>query len=293
MNEITLSEKYEKFTTEKDFDFSKRSTIACGGFAPVAIYPQTVDECKTLLQYLKEDDLPYVVVGNLSNVLPCSGIYNKVVVCTKRLRNMLYEKEVFVEAGITSGAFLRACKIQGLSGGEFLTGIPCTLGGALYMNAGVAGGHIGDIVESVTVVRDGEIVTLQKNECGYAYKKSAFMRSQDCIVGANLRLYKASEKEILEKIRSYAKRRTHLPKGKSMGCVFKNPDGVSAGQLIECAGLKGFRVGGAYISPLHANFILNDGNATTAQIKTLIAIIKNAVFAQYNIRLEEEIRYLE
>ena len=187
MNEITLSEKYEKFTTEKDFDFSKRSTIACGGFAPVAIYPQTVDECKTLLQYLKEDDLPYVVVGNLSNVLPCSGIYNKVVVCTKRLRNMLYEKEIFVEAGITSGAFLRACKIQGLSGGEFLTGIPCTLGGALYMNAGVNGRYIAEIVESVDVYRDGKIIKISQSECEYAYKKSVFMQNNDVILGATLR----------------------------------------------------------------------------------------------------------
>ncbi len=273
--------------------FAKKSTIACGGVAPVAVYPETLDECKTLLRYLQGDKLPYIVVGNLSNVLPSSGVYNKVVVCTKHLRGMHFEKGVFIEAGVTSGAFLRACKTQGLSGGEFLTGIPCTIGGALYMNAGVAGGYIGDIVESVTVIRDGEMVTLTKDECGYAYKKSAFMQSRDCIVGANLRLYKAEEKEILDKIRSYAKRRRHLPKGKSMGCVFKNPSGISAGQLIECAGLKGLRVGGAHISPLHANFILNDIGATSEQIKTLIAIIKNAVFAQYNIRLEEEIRYLE
>ncbi|MBP3433868.1 MAG: hypothetical protein J6K50_01205, partial [Clostridia bacterium] len=172
-------------------------------------------------------------------------------------------------------------------------GIPCTLGGALYMNAGVGGAYIGDIVESVTVLRSGQILTLPKAECGYAYKKSVFMQNDDLIVGAALRLTEASETEIEERTAYYAAKRAHLPKGKSMGCVFKNPEGLVAGKLVEGAGLKGFRVGGARVSEKHANFILNDKNATSAQIRSLIGIVKNAVFAQYKIRLEEEIRYLE
>ncbi len=292
MSGIYLDEKYANFTIEKNFDFSKNATIGCGGVAPVAVYPKNAEECVKLIQYLKTDNLPYQIVGNLSNVLPKSGVYDKVLISTKRLCDVILEKELFVGVGVTSGAFLRFCKENGLSGGEFLVGIPCTIGGALYMNAGVAGRYIGEIVESVTVIRDGELKTLTRAECAYAYKQSVFMQTGDLIVGARLRVKKATQAEILENIWVYTDRRKHLPKGKSMGCVFKNPENLSAGQLIEGAGLKGLRVGGAQVSSEHANFIINNQGATPEQIKTLIKIIQNAVFAQYNIRLEEEIRYL-
>ena len=112
-------------------------------------------------------------------------------------------------------------------------------------------------------------------------------------MGVWLRLQDADGKQIEERLRFYKKRRLHLPKGKSMGCVFQNPDGDTAGRLIEGAGLKGLRLGGAVVSTTHANFILNDDAATSEQVKTLIAVVKNAVFEQYKIRLKEEIEYLE
>ena len=158
------------------------------------------------------------------------------------------------------------------------------------MNAGVSGKYIADVVQNVLVYRDGKIRLLSKAECGYAYKQSVFMNNEDVIIGAALSLTRASEADIEENEKFYALRRAHLPKGKSMGCVFKNPDGAFAGDLIERSGLKGLKIGGAYVSTQHANFIINDGNATSKDIQTLIEMIKNAVFAQYGIRLEEEIR---
>ena len=178
------------------------------------------------------------------------------------------------------------------SGAEFLAGVPCTLGGALYMNAGAAGVYISEIVESVTVLRGEDIVTLPVTECGYAYKTSVFMQNNDVILGAKLRLADSDTEKVEKEINRFLERRAHLPKGKSMGCVFKNPDGIAAGKLIENAGLKGLRVGGAKVSEEHANFIINDHRATSGQIRMLIGIVKNAVFAQYRIRLKEEIRYL-
>ena len=118
------------------------------------------------------------------------------------------------------------------------------------------------------------------------------METEDFILGGTLRLVKAPREQIDEEIHRWLQLRANLPKGKSMGCVFKNPDGVSAGALIEGAGLKGTRVGGAVVSNIHANFILNEHNATSWDIHTLIALIKNKVKAQYGIALEEEIRYL-
>ena len=281
------------FTTEENYDFSKNSTIGVGGSSPLVVFPNNLSKAVELLDFLRKENLPFYPLGNLSNVLPTDGVSKRLVFSTKKLNAVFHEKGLFVEAGVTSGALLSFCKQRALTGAEFLFGIPCTLGGALYMNAGVGGAYIGDIVESVTVLRSGQILTLPKAECGYAYKKSVFMQNDDLIVGATLRLTEASETEIEERTAYYAAKRAHLPKGKSMGCVFKNPEGLVAGKLVEGAGLKGFRVGGARVSEKHANFILNDKNATSAQIRSLIGIVKNAVFAQYKIRLEEEIRYLE
>jgi UDP-N-acetylmuramate dehydrogenase len=201
--------------------------------------------------------------------------------------------ESFFGAGLTSGELLRLCVDKKLGGLEFLQGIPTTLGGALFMNAGVENVHIGDLVQDVLIYDGKSMRRLPKEECDYAYKHSVFMQNGWTILGAYLRLEQCSATEIEERLQYYTQRRGHLPKGKSMGCVFKNPDGVSAGKLIEGAGLKGLRIGGAVVSDIHANFILNDKGATSQQIKTLIGIIKNAVFAQYRIKLEEEIRYLE
>lgn len=290
MNEFTDIRFLERFHYTQPFSLSQNSTIGSGGVARAAFFPNTVTETVELLSALKKHDIPFYAVGCMSNVLPPDGVSKRVFVCTKRLTEIT---EDFFAAGVTSGKLLAYCKTQLLSGAEFLEGIPCTLGGALYMNAGVQGGYIGDIVERVKIWHEGETLELTKNECDYAYKHSAFMNGNSVILGAKLNL-KASDLQTIEReIARYKERRKHLPKGKSMGCVFKNPQGVSAGALIEGAGLKGYAIGGARVSTTHANFIINEGNASSAQIRTLITLIKNAVFAQYKIRLEEEIRYLE
>lgn len=281
------------FTTEENYDFSKNSTIGVGGSSPLAVFPNNLSKAVELLDFLRKENLPFYPLGNLSNVLPTDGVSKRLVFSTKKLNAVSHEKGLFVEAGVTSGALLSFCKQRALTGAEFLFGIPCTLGGALYMNAGVAGRYISEIVESVTAYIDGKVETLSVEDCNYAYKQSVFMQTDGVILGARLRLKVATGEEVARKIAYYAERRLHLPKGKSMGCVFKNPPDISAGKLVEGAGLKGMRLGGAVVSKEHANFIINDKKATARDIKSLILLIKNAVFAQYKIRLEEEIRYLE
>ena len=283
----------KNYVLEKPFDYKKHSSIGSGGYAPVAYYPKTVNELAELVNALETERIPFTVLGNLTNVLPPDGESQTQIISTKLLADIEQtENGIYALAGVKSGALLKACKLWGLSGVELLEGIPCTLGGALFMNAGVSGKYIADIVESVTVVRGGELLELKKEDCRYFYKSSIFMQSGETIVGAKLRLTEASQEEIEKAIGFYRQRRAHLPKGKSMGCVFKNSENNVAGKLIEGAGLKGLRVGGAVVSKLHANFIINDNGATAADIKSLIQIVKNAVFAQYKIRLEEEIRYI-
>lgn len=279
----------ERFTTEENYDFSRHSTIGTGGVSRLAIFPKTIEETVELLSFLEKEGLPFYTLGNLSNVLPSDGVCKRLIVSMKKLTAV---DENFVEAGTTSGALIGFCKKHGLSGAEFLFGIPCTLGGALYMNAGVSGEYIAEIVESVTAYIDGKVEIVPVSECKYAYKQSVFMQ-KGVILGAKLRFSRADDKDISHRVAHYANRRLHLPKGKSMGCVFKNPPNALAGKLIDGAGLKGMRIGGAVVSKEHANFIINDRGASASDIKSLILLVKNAVFAQYKISLEEEIRYLE
>ena len=272
------------------FYLDKNSSIGVGGYAEVAYAPRTQDELLGVVKTLEQTQTPYFVVGNMTNVLPADGKSKRAFILTKRLNAV---EDNYFQAGVGAGLFLEYCKERGLTGGEFLDGIPCTLGGALYMNAGVAGKYISEIVESVRIYRGGRVETLSCAECGYAYKQSVFMQNDCVILGATLRLQKASDETIKQKRAYYKDRRKHLPKGKSMGCTFKNPENLVAGKLIESAGLKGLRIGGAHVSNVHANFIINDLGATSAHVRSLIEVVKNAVFAQYKIRLKEEIVYLE
>ncbi len=284
-----------KIAKEEPFNFSKHSSIGVGGEAEIAFYPENEKQFIDIITRLQECGLGYIIVGNMTNVLPPDAGTKKAVICTKRMSQMQIENKIFVSAGVMSGSFLKVCCDARKSGAEFLVGIPCTIGGALYMNAGVNGRCIAEIVESVLVYREGEILTLSQKDCQYSYKSSVFMKNEDIILGVTLRLTDSNEENIRAAQKFYIQRRAHLPKGKSMGCVFKNPleTSISAGEWIERAGLKGERIGGAYVSEMHANFIINEKNATAKDIRSLIMRIKERVYTQYKVLLQEEIRYLE
>lgn len=293
MYSLIHQEKYAAYNPEFHALTAKYTTIGCGGIADAIFFPSTIEQLVELVANLRSDGVPFDILGQGANVLPADDLSGKVIICTKRINEICVQQEkIFVSAGVSSGALLKACREHNLSGVEFFTGIPSTMGGALYMNAGVADGHIADVVQSVLILRNGRIETIQKDECQYGYKTSVFMFANDVILGATLGLKKAVLQEIDDKIHAFKTRRAHLPKGKSMGCVFKNPTGYFAGALIENSGLKGLRIGGAVVSNEHANFIINDQGATSSDVKRLIETVKNAVFAQYKIRLEEEIRYI-
>lgn len=293
LNKIKLWQKNIDCLVKNPFFFAENASIACGGYSPAAFYPRTETALAELVQKLNGESLPFYTLGNMTNVLPPEGACKRLIVCTKSMKSAIKEKNtLYVSAGVTSGELLRACKRYGLSGAEFTVGIPCTMGGLLYMNGGAGGVYVSEIVENVRALYQGEVVALSNAECQYAYKSSVFMREDLIILGATLKLTPSDTDGIARRIARFSARRAGLPKGRSMGCVFKNPDGDVAGRLIEQAGLKGFRVGGAYISQEHANFIINDGRATVSQIKQLITIIKNAVNAQYKKQLQEEIVYL-
>ena len=270
------------------------TTFKIGGPARVLLFPETEEQITALVQCARANGVRLLTIGNGSNLLVSDkGIDAAVLVMDKHFSAVTVKgNTIFAQAGASLMKVCRTALEHSLTGLEFAYGIPGSCGGAAFMNAGAGGRYFSDILESVLVYKDGRIRVLLKEECGYGYKHSVFMDDSSVILGASLLLDEADGQTVARKRAEFLAARRKLPKGRSMGCVFKNPPDVPAGKLIDGAGLKGLRVGGAVISPQHANFIINEGGATSADVKALINLIKNAVFAQYGVGLEEEIRYL-
>lgn len=266
------------------------TTIGCGGNAAKLYFPQTESEFALLVQ---EETGPYFILGNGSNVLPADEDFQGSVFCTKKLKGLSrFGNCVYAACGVFVSELLEFCAAEGLSGLEFLVGIPATIGGLLYMNGGIGQLSVGNRVKTVDVILNGERRILTRQDCVFGYRTSRFQREPSIILGATFLLQPALPEEIRERTEFYAARRKNLPKGRSMGCVFRNPSGHSAGLLIQMCGLNGLKEGGAEIAKTHGNFILNTNHATSREIQTLIEWMKASVLAEFSIPLEEEIVYL-
>ncbi|MBR7186770.1 MAG: UDP-N-acetylmuramate dehydrogenase [Clostridia bacterium] len=286
-----LSERFAKLTLVRNFSFARNTTIGCGGTAAVCAYPTGKEELTALISFLEKQKIAYCFLGAGANVLPAEGYYSGVVIRFSRMRRLVAKGErIIADAGVTGGELLRFARAHNIGGLEFLTGIPTTVGGATCGNAGVGEGHIGDLVLEVCGVEHGKMRVFSLTDCAFSEKKSAFQNGA-AIAEVTLRGFSSSQEKIEARLAYFRDRRRHLPKGRSMGCVFVNPPEISAGKLIEDCGLKGFRLGGAYVAEEHANFVMN-GGATALEISTLIEHIKRTVFERTGILLREEIRRL-
>lgn len=284
--------KFPKMRLERDFSFRRHTTIGCGGIASACAYPQSAVAAAKLLEYLRLEKIPYIFLGAGANVLPREGVFEGVVVRFSCL-NKLFLKDrdiLFSGAGVTGGALCRFARENAFSGFEPFTGIPMTVGGGIVMNAGVAEGHLADVVERVVGIENGKIRSFTVKECAFSEKESVF-QSGIAVIGAVLRGTRKNPAEIEERTAYFREKRKNLPKGRSMGCCFVNPPGVSAGKLIDECGLKGISCGGAYVSPEHANFILNEGDSADDVLR-LLSIVKDQVKIKTGILLKEEIRRL-
>jgi UDP-N-acetylmuramate dehydrogenase len=271
-----------------------KTAFKIGGPARFLIEPKDVFDLRALLSLAKKHKIPLLVLGAGSNVLVSDKGVRKIVV---RL-NLPFFKGIVKEgnclaagSGVMLSGLIREAGRLGLSGLEFLAGIPGTLGGALRMNAGAWGENIGGLVETVSVMGyNGRVRVLRRDEIRFAYRASSLQRY--IILSASLRLAKKRNEEIRGSIMKYlrARRLTQDTAFPNAGCIFKNPPGNSAGRLIDLCGLKGTKAGGAYISSRHANFILNRKHASAKDVVTLMGLIKRKVKQRFNIKLEPEIK---
>ena len=280
-----------------DEPMKKHTTFKIGGAADVFLLIETEEQLREVLKTIKENNIPYFVLGNGSNLLVGDkGIRGTVVCLYKKMDKICVDGErITAQCGAMLSRVASNAANAGLAGLEFASGIPGTIGGAVYMNAGAYGPEMKDVVESVRYMdKNGEIHTVSGTECGFGYRRSMFTNSDDIILGCTFKLKKAEKKEIRALMNELAERRvSKQPVDKaSAGSVFKRPEGYFAGGLIEEAGLKGYAIGGAQVSEKHAGFIINKGDATAEDVLNLINYIKDIVYNKNNVVLETEIKMI-
>lgn len=273
------------------------TTYKVGGVAKYFISPESIDELIKLVKYLKENNIKYMILGNGSNTIFSSKTYDGVIINLNKINNMKIDgNKIYVEAGYQLIKLSIDAMNNNLSGLEFASGIPANVGGAIFMNAGAYKSDMSEVIEDVTFLdEDLNIKTLTKDELNFSYRHSLFQEKDYIIISANIVLNNGNKEEIKELMDNRKQRRIESQplEYPSAGSVFRNPaEDIYAGKLIEDLELKGYSIGDAKISEKHANFIINIGNATGEDIKTLIDLVRDKVKEKYNIDLIVEQRFV-
>ena len=258
--------------------------------------PNSKFDLQNLVSYLEERHIPYLLLGKGSNVILPDTPFKGVVISLENLAHVQINDNVVVaECGVLLGSLIQKVVLQNLSGMEGLIGIPGTLGGALWGNAGANKMTIYDCLESVEVLRHNQFITLKKDDIEIDYRYTEFKKKNDILVTATFKMQSMPKEKMHEVMHTIQeKRKNSQPlEFKNAGSVFKNPAGDYAGRIIESLNLKGLRVGDAEISSKHANFIINRGSATSKDIKELIKLVQEKVFKEANIKLELEQNIIE
>lgn len=275
---------------------SKHTSFKVGGNAEYFVEIYDIDILKRIVDFGKNNNLDINVVGNGTNLLVLDSGIKGLVIRYVANKIEINDNYVSVDAGVLNGVLAQELLKKELSGFEFASGIPGTIGGAVFMNAGAYGSEIKDIIEEVTYfdMSDKTVHKICNNECKFDYRKSIFSEMDTVILNAKLRLNKSSYDLIKKKMDEYRdKRISTQPLNKpNAGSTFKRGDGFITAQLIDEAGLKGFSIGGAKVSEKHAGFIVNDNNATAKDIIELIEYVKKTIYEKYNKKIEVEVRIL-
>ncbi|WP_422443597.1 UDP-N-acetylmuramate dehydrogenase [Thermoanaerobacterium sp. DL9XJH110] len=271
------------------------TSFRIGGPADILILPVDVEEVRKAVMLFKKENIPFFVMGNGTNLLVKDrGIRGAVIKLAQNFNDIEVENNILrCKAGVPLSVAARAAQENSLSGLEFASGIPGTVGGAVVMNAGAYGGEMADVVSKVKVLdMDGNVYEMSKNELEYSYRRCVLQRGDRILLEIEMELKPGNPDEIKMKMEDYLtwrkeKQPLNFP---SAGSAFKRPPGNFAGRLIEKAGLKGYRIGGAMVSDLHAGFIVNVDNATCEDVLKLISHIQKVIKDKFDVDLELEIQ---
>lgn len=282
-----------------DEPLKNHTTFKIGGNCIALIEPREVSDIVETIKICRENSIKFFVIGNGSNLLVPDEGYNGVIIKLKsEFSTIQVEGEyLIVNSGAKLSEVYTVAYENSLTGFEFASGIPGTIGGAIYMNAGAYGGEMKDIVESVEVLDldNFELRELKNEELEFSYRKSIIQRKNYIVTTIKLKLQKGNKEEIkavYEDLRERRNSKQPLNFG-SAGSTFKRPEGHFASKLIEDAGLKGYHINDAWVSEKHSGFVVNKGNASYKEVTELIEYVQNVVFEKFGVKLETEVRILK
>ncbi|MDE6372753.1 MAG: UDP-N-acetylmuramate dehydrogenase [Clostridia bacterium] len=278
---------------EVNFDAPSPSTFGSGGNLACAVYPRTIEQLEKAVCALNSEGMEYYILGACSNTLIDDSGVDGVVISTQKLKGKELDGErLYLLAGERMTVVCRYVAENSLSGIEGLCSIPGSMGGGLVMNCGAFGRELGDVVEYADILVDGKVERVNAKDLGFSYRHSK-VKDIGVVVGMGIKLVEGDRKHIGKDMKGYAiARAMSQPKGKSLGSVFKKTGNTSAGYYIDKAGLKGYKIGGAQISNIHANFILNIGGATSTDFLLLADYARQEVDKQFGVKLKYEVEYL-
>ena len=289
-------EKINNLNLKENVKMKDYTSFNVGGEADLLISPQNKKALAKALEYISHTNIPFFPLGSGSNIIVSDKGYRGIVIHLEKLNNLKINKnKIIAQTGISLAKLADKAKEAELTGAEFASGIPGSLGGALFMNAGAYGGEMKDIIESVLVVNyKGEFQKIDNKKLNLSYRNSILQKKNLIAIEATIKLEKGEKEKIAAKMRELNnKRRKKQPLDwPSAGSIFKRPKNDYAGRLIEEAGMKGYNVGDAQVSEKHAGFIINKGQATAEDIKKLIKIVRNKVYEQSGIYLEVEPEFI-
>lgn len=297
MNFQQLSSLYPTITIHYDDALSNYTYTKTGGLADVTVFPKTKTEVKQIVDWAREQNVPLTILGNASNLIVRDGGIRGIVMILTDLNSVAATEDgqLIADSGARLIDVSYRALTEELTGLEFACGIPGSIGGAVFMNAGAYGGEVKEVITSVEVItREGEFKTYRNADCDFSYRHSVFQTNSDIVLSVTFQLTDGEPIAIKEEMDHL----TDLRESKqpleypSCGSVFKRPVGYYTGKLIQDAGLQGYRIGGAEISRKHAGFIVNVDKATATDYTDMIEFIQERIWDLNQVRLEPEVRII-
>ena len=279
-----------------DESMKKHTTFRIGGKADFLLLPNTIQEILACIDVCQKNDIDYYIIGNGSNLLVSDkGFRGAIIKLFKNFNDININSNIIkAQSGATLSSIAKKAYDNSLTGIEFASGIPGTIGGGICMNAGAYGGELKDIIEEVVVLSNNQILTLKNEDCGFEYRNSNILKNKLLVLEATIKLEKGKKEDILCKMKENNKSRNEKQpiEYPSAGSTFKRPLNNFAGKLIMDAGLAGKTIGGACISNKHCGFIVNTNSATCEDVLALVDFAYNEVKNKFNVELKKEIRVI-